>query len=90
MFETVERKLTVREWVGIVLGLHAAIPGWELALRLISIVLSAIMIYVCVRTLTLDSSDSSRWLFLALAVSIGIPVGLQVRRSVRRASRKRH
>ena len=89
MFETVERKLTVRERVGIVLGLHAAIPGLELALRLISIVLSAIMIYVCVRTLSVDSSDRPPWLFFALAASVGIPLGLQVKRSLRRASRKR-
>jgi hypothetical protein len=89
MFETVDRKWTLREWWGIGLGLHRAVSRWELALQLLGLVLAGIAIYGSVRNMTSDSPVLSSWILFALGASAGIGIGLQVKYSRERAKRKR-
>jgi hypothetical protein len=94
MFETVERKWPRREWLGIVLASDRTMPGWEIPLRLFNIVLSIVFLAIAywagVRIIKSNPPVWSPWSLFALAASLGIAIGLQVKLSIKRASRKRH
>jgi len=92
MFETVERKLSLRESTGKLLGLSGPIPRWEIPLRLLGLVLAAIVIFGAGRAAILESpAGVSAGLLASMAVSVGIGIGLHVKHSLRRdgAVRKR-
>jgi hypothetical protein len=91
MFETIGRKPSKREWLGMILGLQAPVPGWEIALRLLAVAFAVMVMSALGGYLFLGRSVLSPWLVLfLLAASVGIGTGLQVKHSGGRASRRQH